>query len=462
MAEGSGLWDGSVTGDAAGSVWAAPYSYFDYAEVFSLAFLSEDGFVKVIPGYLNELNTASLISDSMSVSIDTGAAFVRGQLYINDELLTVTIDAADATNPRIDRIVLQIVYANQTIRIAIVKGTPAAAPTLPTLTQNNTTYEVEIARVYVKAAVLEIDNVYVEDRRIFLSSSYSHNNYNNQNLLTNHELLVPPAKDGSGWGVNSATVSASFPSALVTRGNIINSIGGSGVMNIFQTVPCKPDTLYTLKFLYKTFAGTTYHPYVKINTDTDSTGVTKYFPRVSGSLSGNWETMTVRHRTDSNCTTLTVTYGGTVLTGGAGGGSLSQTLLCEGYWTGPFREVSEIIPLKQTTGQLGGPTAAPGSPTALNLSTLFSTIVSTGVRAVELDMRIKGLSTVAPTAGSLGVRPRNVSSGNCIYTVYGTSLTSTETPVVGFCAVDGTTLYIVPTGLTANTQYNSFLVGVIT
>jgi hypothetical protein len=106
----------------------------------------------VIQGIGTEL---AVFADStgMQVKIPAGDAWVRGHYYHNDAQVTQAIAAANATNPRIDRIVLRIDYTANTIRIAALTGVAAGSPVAPAVTQNDAIYEYSLATVLVDAAV---------------------------------------------------------------------------------------------------------------------------------------------------------------------------------------------------------------------------------------------------------------------------------------------------------------------
>jgi hypothetical protein len=64
------------------------------------------------------------------------------------------LDANTSGNPRLDLVALRLDRANFTVRLVVIKGTPAAVPSLPSLTQSldtttSTRYEIPIASVRV-------------------------------------------------------------------------------------------------------------------------------------------------------------------------------------------------------------------------------------------------------------------------------------------------------------------------
>lgn len=111
-------------------------------------------------------------SSGMQVKLAAGYALVRGHMYYNSSVLTISLTAA-AANPRIDSIVLKLDPTANTITAIKVDGTASATPSAPTLTANQTdtgTYYLEIARVNVAASVSTIAASDVTDLRPFIGT----------------------------------------------------------------------------------------------------------------------------------------------------------------------------------------------------------------------------------------------------------------------------------------------------
>lgn len=106
-------------------------------------------------------------SSGMQVKVRSGFAVVRGFAYQNTTNgQTVALDTGSAS-PRIDLIVLTLDPSSNSIVLAVVKGTPAASPTAPALTQNDTSgiYQMEIGRVLVPALATTVAAGDVTDTR---------------------------------------------------------------------------------------------------------------------------------------------------------------------------------------------------------------------------------------------------------------------------------------------------------
>lgn len=121
--------------------------------------------------YRGELNGLAPTANGsgMQVFVDTGRAWIEGHFYENDASKTLAIAAADPTNPRIDRIVLKLDTAANTIALVIKTGTPAGSPTPPARVFSGTTYELPVAQVLVDAAATSITAPKITDERCYAS-----------------------------------------------------------------------------------------------------------------------------------------------------------------------------------------------------------------------------------------------------------------------------------------------------
>jgi hypothetical protein len=109
----------------------------------------------------------------MTVSVAAGQALVRGHYYYNDAAKSLAITTANATNPRIDTVVLELDPTANTIVAKVVAGTAAASPVAPTLTQTDSAvYQLPIAYVAVAAATGTISSGNVTDARTFLGQGW--------------------------------------------------------------------------------------------------------------------------------------------------------------------------------------------------------------------------------------------------------------------------------------------------
>lgn len=141
MAESSRFWTTGTTNDGASTYTADNMGQF-IRETF-MTNLAAEG---VLYGILNALVVSGT---SSPVAVASGAALVYGFYYTNSASVNVAI-STPATNPRIDRIVLRVDWANHTVRITRIAGTEAASPSAPSLTQvANTTWDIPLAQVRI-------------------------------------------------------------------------------------------------------------------------------------------------------------------------------------------------------------------------------------------------------------------------------------------------------------------------
>jgi hypothetical protein len=109
-------------------------------------------------------------SSGMNVDVAAGYAIARGCFFRSTASEELTIDIADS-QPRIDVIVLRNDPSVDAVTLEVLKGTAAASPAAPALTQNDVgTYEFALANVLVDADTVTIAAGKVTDRRTFLSS----------------------------------------------------------------------------------------------------------------------------------------------------------------------------------------------------------------------------------------------------------------------------------------------------
>lgn len=131
----------------------------------------------VVADALNGL-AVSASGSGMDVSVDTGRAFIMGVMYDNGAPQTISIAAADTTNPRIDVIALRLDWTNNTVGIAYLQGVAASSPVAPSLTQidiltspSTAKWEIPLAQVYVAANASSIASSNVTDERPFTTNA---------------------------------------------------------------------------------------------------------------------------------------------------------------------------------------------------------------------------------------------------------------------------------------------------
>lgn len=103
----------------------------------------------------------------MVLNVAAGAAIINGRFAYNNTSSTVTISAADASNPRIDLVILRLNLVNRLIELIVRAGTPAESPSEPAFTQSSDGdyYELVLAKVRVNAGVTSITASRITDTR---------------------------------------------------------------------------------------------------------------------------------------------------------------------------------------------------------------------------------------------------------------------------------------------------------
>jgi hypothetical protein len=172
MTQISRPWTGTTTGDA------GPYSADNWAQVWRNAF--GNGAAEADSGPIMGsgvapdpgLTVAAVGVPNATVNITAGAALVQGTFYLNDATVNQAIAANLAAFPRIDTIVLRKSWASQTVRLAILQGTPGASPVPVALTQSDgVTWEIPLADIAVAAGFVTITNANITPRRSWANVS---------------------------------------------------------------------------------------------------------------------------------------------------------------------------------------------------------------------------------------------------------------------------------------------------
>lgn len=155
MAETSLVWGGTALGDAA----SAPYDADEHGDMFRDLFMHDRAdsgvFNSELTGYDGLLEVTNPAGVTLRVA--TGIGMVDGTMYYNSA--NVDNNSTSAAG-QFERIVLQKIWANQTVRVALLG--PAGAQ--PALTQNDgVQWEIPLATIENVGGVLTIT-----DERVFL------------------------------------------------------------------------------------------------------------------------------------------------------------------------------------------------------------------------------------------------------------------------------------------------------
>ncbi len=107
-------------------------------------------------------------NNNMTVTVGTGGAHIEGALYYNSAPIGLTVEAANASLNRIDRVVLQFntSVSVRSVRALIRTGTAATNPVAPELRRESNLYEIALADIYVKKGATGISQSAVTDQRL--------------------------------------------------------------------------------------------------------------------------------------------------------------------------------------------------------------------------------------------------------------------------------------------------------
>lgn len=211
MAESSRFWTTNNTGDGP----TAGYSAANFQQFVRETFITDTANEGALYGIGNAL---AVSGTSSPVAVASGAALVYGFYYTNDASLNVTIPTP-ASNPRIDRIVLRVSWAAQTVRITRIAGTEAASPSAPAMTQvANTTWDIPLATVQITTG----GACTVTDGRTFVKHPGVYG-WLNTNLSVNGS--VSAVKSSSGTYVESVASNTSNTAGSYARH--LSKVGGA-------------------------------------------------------------------------------------------------------------------------------------------------------------------------------------------------------------------------------------------
>ena len=146
-ADGTPVWDRAIT--------SAPLRKL-YNSLFS------DG---VLPNPSTNLQVSA--GNGMNVLVQPGFAICNGCLKLEESQRTLAVQAADTTYDRIDTVVLRL-NDNDSERICdlyIVQGVPATSPIRPTLTRDESVWELGLADLYIVKKSTETSNQRITDTR---------------------------------------------------------------------------------------------------------------------------------------------------------------------------------------------------------------------------------------------------------------------------------------------------------
>jgi hypothetical protein len=136
------------------------YKAEDYANYFS-KFITNG----VFPNVGSNLQVVTDGTD-MNVKLKAGAAWINGYMYQNTIDLVIPIDVADGLLSRIDRIVIQLNFAERAIKAVVKKGAFNSSPVAIPLQRDADIYELGIADILVSQGITSIQQSAITDLRL--------------------------------------------------------------------------------------------------------------------------------------------------------------------------------------------------------------------------------------------------------------------------------------------------------
>jgi microcystin-dependent protein len=122
----------------------------------------------VMDNLLDEFEVFADATGGLNVKVRSGQAWIQGQFVQHTAQETLTLATADASNPRIDRVIIRVDWTANTAALDVLTGTPAVTPSAPALTQNaGASWEYALAQVRVEATATSITANKVTDERTF-------------------------------------------------------------------------------------------------------------------------------------------------------------------------------------------------------------------------------------------------------------------------------------------------------
>lgn len=204
----------------------------------------------------NIASNLQVISDgtNMTVKLKAGAAWINGYMYENTADLNLNIDVADGVLNRIDRIVIQLSYADRLIKTVVKKGAFASSPVAPSLQRDADIYELGIADIAVNKGITTITQSMITDLRLNTSLCGMVNSLLqadttaifNQYQDWFNQKSVDYENEFESWfdtvkGQLSGDVAGNLQNQITTNTNSINNLAGTG--RTTETVKGNADAL---------------------------------------------------------------------------------------------------------------------------------------------------------------------------------------------------------------------------
>ena len=108
-----------------------------------------------------------MANSSMGAIVKVGFAMIQGVTAYTEDDETITFSVAESQD-RIDRVVLRHddTLSVRNTSIVVIKGTPSSNPSAPAHTRNQTTYDLVLADVRIRAGATSVSQADITDRRL--------------------------------------------------------------------------------------------------------------------------------------------------------------------------------------------------------------------------------------------------------------------------------------------------------
>lgn len=118
--------------------------------------------------YANPTSNLQVVSanDGMKVKVKAGKAWINGYFYQLTEDKTLQLSNADATNGRIDTVVIRLDYTNRLMKVMAVTGNTAIMPVATALQRDADAYDIKLCDIAVGKGVSAIGDVDITDKRM--------------------------------------------------------------------------------------------------------------------------------------------------------------------------------------------------------------------------------------------------------------------------------------------------------
>lgn len=111
-------------------------------------------------------NLQVIASSGMTVLLNPGVAFLKGQRYYNDAPKPISVPTANGSLDRIDRVVVRLNYPERKISTEVVSGTPSSNPQAPSLNRTEDIYDLCLAEIRVPRGSTAVPQSNITDTRL--------------------------------------------------------------------------------------------------------------------------------------------------------------------------------------------------------------------------------------------------------------------------------------------------------